>query len=258
MALDPGAVRAAHAKLLGHPREQQSSRWAEGISWLVEPVTGDASAQRALSLTELQLPGAPRFLREQVRGAALRRAMQQLIAAGPDAALPDGRPAGYLALVAGDFELARAMLIAACDASGNSNAQWLAYLGEANLRTNHPGAAMQCWCRASLIDPSKIDQDWLTSAPVLELLDVHDELELSEAPLSYLPVLADLLGKHPLDDFALEAPADASTPRRLAALLRAYRRDRATGVLGEGERIEAKRVMARLAPAGLRELLRRL
>lgn len=93
---------------------------------------------------------------------------------------------------------------------------------------------------------------------MLELLDLHDELELSEVPLSYLAVLADLLGKHPLDDFALEVPAGASTPRRLAALLRAYRRDRASGALSEGDRIEAKRGLARLAPPGLRELLRRL
>ena len=259
IALDAGAVRAAHADLLAHSIGEKWGDWAGDVAWLVEPTTGEESAQRALSLTttaDTHFPGAPRFLREKVRAAALERAMHQLTSAGgPAAALADGRPAGYLALVSGDFASARSLLAAACDASGNSNASWLGYLGEASWRLNESFKAMQCWCRASLIDPSRIDLEWLSAPPVLELLDAHDELELSELPLSYLAVLADLLGKHPLDDFALEAPPDASTPRRLAALLRAYRRARPST---EAERIEAKRVLARLAPPGLRELLRRL
>lgn len=262
IALDAGAVRVAHANLLAHSIGQKWGDWADGIAWLVEPTTGEESAQRALSLTttaDVRFPGAPRFLREKVRAAALGRAVQQLISAGgPAAALSDGRPAGYLALVSGDFAQARTLLTAACDATAHSNARWLGYLGEASWRLQESFAAMQCWCRASLIDPSRIDLDWLTAAPVLELLDLHDELEVSEEPLSYLAVLADLLGKHPLDDFAIEVPANATTPRRLAALLRAYRRDRASGALGEAARIEAKRALARLAPPGLRELLRRL
>lgn len=257
-ALDPAAVRAAYANLQSHSIGQKWGDWADGVAWLAEPTTGEESAQRALSL-DPHFPGAPRYLLEQLRGAALRRALQQLASAeGATAALSDGRPAGQLALVAGDFVLARALLRAACDASGNSNPLWLGYLGEANWRLGQWFEAMRCWCRASLIDPSRIDQAWLTGAPVLELLDLHDELELSDVPLSYLAVLADLLGKHPLDDFAVEVPAGASTPRRLAALLRAYRRDRANGALDESARLEAKRVMARLGPPGLRELLRRL
>ena len=263
VALDAAAVRVAYANLCAHSIGQKWGDWAAGIAWLVEPTTGEESARRARSLAttaDVHFPGAPRFLREKVRAGALQRAVQQLtVAGGPAAALSDGRPAGYLALIAGDFAQARSLLTAACDASGNSNALWLGYLGEASWRLKDWFAAMQCWCRASLIDPSQIDPEWVTGAPVVELLDLHDELELSEVPLSYLAVLADLLGKHPLDDFALEAPAEASTPRRLAALLRAYRRDRASGALvAESGRIEAKRVMARLAPAGLRELLRRL
>lgn len=264
-ALDPAAVRVAYANLCTHSIGQKWGDWADEIAWLVEPTTGEASAQRALSLSDRHFPGAPRFLRERVRAAALRRAVEQLTAvSGAAAALSDGRPAGYLALVAGDLERAQALLTAACEASGNSNALWLGYLGEARWRRGQWFAAMQCWCRASLIDPSRIDHDWVSGEPVVELLDLHDELELSDLPLSYLAVLADLLGKHPLDDFALDAPTPpepglpASTPRRLAALLRAYRRDRASGALDETGRIEAKRAMARLAPPGLRELLRRL
>ncbi|MDP1829055.1 MAG: hypothetical protein Q8L48_37680 [Archangium sp.] len=259
VALDAAAVRVAHANLLARSIGQTWGDWGDGVAWLVEPASGEESAQRALSLTALHFPGAPRFLVEQVRGAALRRAVQQLTAAGgPGAALSDGRPAGLLALIAGDFVLARALLAAACDASGHSNAMWLGYLGEASWRLGEWFAAMQCWCRASLVDPSRIDPAWVTAAPVLELLDLHDELELTGTPFSYLAVLADLRGKHPLDDFALEVPASASVPRRLAALLRAYRRDRASGALDESGRIEAKRVMARLGPPGLRELLRPL
>jgi tetratricopeptide (TPR) repeat protein len=262
VALDANAVRAARANLVAASPGQTWGDWADAIAWLVEPTSGEEAAQRALALAasgELRFPGAPRFLREKVRAAALLRAMQLVIAEkGRVAVLSDGRPVGVLALEAGDFEQARALLTAACEADDNSNARWLGYLGEASWRLGDRHAAMQCWCRASLIEPSDIDSTWLTAGPVIELLDLHDDLELSDLPLSYLAVLADLQGQHPLDDFALEVPANASTPRRLAALLRAYRRDRARGALDEAARIEAKRAMARLAPAGLRELLRPL
>jgi hypothetical protein len=258
LALDPPAVRVAHANLVAQSPAQKWGDWADDIAWLIEPASGEALAMRALALNtpaDAHLQGAPRFLREKVRSAALRRALQQLTAEALPA-LADGRPLGFLALEAGDFVLARTLLTAACEASGN--ALWLGYLGEANWRVGERFAAMQCWCRASLINPSAIDQQWMTGEPVIELIDLHDELELSELPLSYLAVLADLLGKHALDDFALEMPGDASTPRRLASLLRAYRRARASGSLDDAGRIEAKRAMARLAPVGLRELIRPL
>lgn len=261
IALDASAVRAAHANLSAHSPGQTWGDWADAIDWLVEPGSGETSAQRALSLAttgEHHFPGAPRFLREKVRSAALLQALHQLLAEGRTT-LSDGRPVGALALEAGDFALARSLLSAACDTAANSKARWLGSLGEAHWRLGDRTAAMQCWCRASLIDPSDlVDAGWLGAEPVVELLDLHDELELSDLPLSYLAVLADLQGQHPLDDFALEVPANASTPRRLAAMLRAYRRDRAHGALDERGRIDAKRVMVRLAPAGLRELLRPL
>jgi hypothetical protein len=258
LALDAAAVRVAHANLLAQSPAQKWGDWADDVAWLTEPTTGEASAVRALSLSapeDAHLTGAPRFLRGKLRSAALLRALQQLKAEGR-AALADGRPVGFLALVAGDFVLARTLLAEVCDAS--ENALWLGYLGEANWRVGERFAAMQCWCRASLINPAGMDQQWMTGEPVIELLDLHDELELSDLPLSYLAVLADLLGKHPLDDFALELPAEASVPRKLASLLRAYRRARASGSLDEAGRIEAKRALARLAPAGLRELIRPL
>ena len=81
--------------------------------------------------------------------------------------------------------------------------------------------------------------------------NVGDELEV-DAPFTWLAVLADLSGKFSLG----EVPVSESAPVRAAALLRAYRRDRST--LDEPGRIAAKRELARVVPAGLRELIRRL
>ena len=149
LALDPGAVRAAHANLLAHSIGQKWGDWAADIAWLVEPTNGEESALRALSLlttADVHFPGAPRFLCERVRGGALRRAARQLIAEGGDtAALLDGRPAGALALSAGDFVLARTLLTKACDASGNSNAKWLGL-----TRIGSPA----CWVATLTIAPA--------------------------------------------------------------------------------------------------------
>lgn len=253
VALEAVEVRALHAELLasfGTQRwAEQVPAWADALAWLVE---ADLTA-RALSVRIERFPGISGALFESVRSAALSRAALQLIAAqGAAAALPDGRPAGFLAFVGGDFLLARTLLAAACVEVGHSNAQWLGYLGEAAWRLGDQHTALKTYCTASLVDPARIDADCVTCEPVLELLDLQDELELSDVPFSYLAVLADLQGKQALEEVVL--PAEASPPLRLAALLRAYRRDRPA----ENARIEAKRALARLAPPGLRELLRRL
>jgi hypothetical protein len=229
--------------------------WAERIEWLVEAGSADEGAKRALELrADEHLPGMRPLLFESVRSAALTRAATRLISErGPAAALSDGRPAGYLALLAADFVLARELLASACDAEP-PRAQWLGYAGEAAWRLGDSFSALQAYCRASLLDPGAIDQEALTCRPVLELLDLSDELELSDEPLSYLAVLADLSGKHALDDVV----AETTDPPRLAALLRRFRRARADGQLDEAGRIAAKRELARLSPPGLRELLRRL
>lgn len=69
-------------------------------------------------------------------------------------------------------------------------------------------------------------------------------------------MLADLAGKHPVGEF--DATATSTTPVRVAAQLRAFRGRQTAASLDESARIAAKRDLARLAPAGLRELLRRL
>lgn len=253
VALQPVMVRALHAELLtsfGTQRwAEQVPAWAEAIAWLVE---AEAEA-RALSVRIERFPGISAVLFASVRSAALgRAALQSVSERGVAAALPDGRPAGYLPFVGGDFALARTLLAAACAEVGHANAQWLGYLGEAAWRLGDRHAALKAYCTASLVDPTQIDAEGVTCEPVLELLDLQDELELSDVPFSYLAVLADLQGAHALEEIGVTA--EAPNPLRLAAMLRAYRRDRPAG----NARIEAKRALARLAPPGLRELLRRL
>ncbi|MDP2275390.1 MAG: hypothetical protein Q8K32_31880 [Archangium sp.] len=237
VALDAEALRAAHAELISQYGEQSWASHAPAWATAIEPL-GAAAPETLLSLEPL--PSMSPALFERVRASALLKAAVQLGAGGT---LADGRPAGYLALVAGDFPLARKLL------SNRKDARSLGYLGEAAWRQGDAFAALQAYCRASLV--GEVDQAQLSCQPVMELLDLGDELEL-EAPFAWLAVLADLSGKHALGEFEV----NESAPVRAAALLRAYRRDRST--LDEAGRIVAKRELARVAPAGLRELIRRL
>jgi hypothetical protein len=261
VALDAAAVHAAHTELIsaftGQPWAESVPRWVETLSWLVGAPTADEQAQRALALAkEEHLPGMSATLFELVRGSALKKSASRLLEeGGVTATFGEARPAGFLLLVGGELATAKTQLSAASEAVGDSNAAWLGYLGEASWRLGDSFGALQSYCRASLLDSSRIDQEHLTCQPVLDLLDLGDELEV-ESPLSHLAVLADLAGRHPVDE--VQASSASSAPVRLAAQLRAYRRDRASGVLDEAGRLAAKRELARLAPAGLRELIRRL
>jgi hypothetical protein len=262
IALDASAVHALHAELLAQFGSQRWAErvpaWADGVAWLVqaEPATR-ALALRDDEVARARFPSGSGELIRLVRAAALRRAAQQLLAeGGVVASLPDGRPAGWLVLVGGDFASARAHLAAASDAVGNQNGLWLGYLGEAAWGMGDRFSALKAYCTASLVDPQRIDVEGVACQPVLELLDGADDLELPGAAQSWLAVLADLQTMHALEDGALQVPAEANAAQRLAALIRTWRRDRVS--LDERAKIEAKRAMARLAPPGLRELLRRL
>ncbi len=237
VALEASALRAAHADLVVQFGDQtwaaQAPAWATALEQL-----SSASAEALLSLQ--RFPSMAQFLFERVRTAALVRAAVRLGAAGT---LADGRPAGYLALVAGDFVLARRLL------SSRGDARSLGYLGEAAWGQGDAFSALQAYCRASLV--GEVDQAHVSCQPVLELLDLGDELEIEE-PFAWLAVLADLSGKHALG----ELEVNTSAPLRAAGLLRAYRKTRST--LDEPGRIAAKRELARISPAGLRELIRRL
>ena len=106
--------------------------------------------------------------------------------------------------------------------------------------------------------PASVDLAAMTCEPLSDLLAKAEESELPEPLLQHVPLLADLLGRRPLDDRALAAPPDASDARRLAALLRDYRVRRGKRRLDEAGRVAAKRAMLKLAPAGIRELFRPL
>lgn len=271
VALDAPAVRAAReallSRFLGQDWAARALDWADAIEWLVgrpgEALAAQTQVERALVLVgadgELRFPAAAKWLVVEIRRAALGRAVERLVAEqGPGARLDDGRPAGVLLLLAGDAERAHPMLAAACAARGEPDARWLGYLGEAAWRCGQSHGALEAYGRACLVDPTAIDEAQLTCTPVLDLVDLGVDLELEPPVLAYVPVLADLQAVLMLDDLALTAPPGATAPRRLAALLRAYRGARAAGTLDEAARIAAKRELLRLAPVGLKELLRRI
>ena len=144
MALDAPALRAAHAELISQFGDQtwaaQAPAWATALEQL-----SSALPEALLSLE--RLPSMTQFLFGRVRTAALLRAARQL---GADGTLADGRASGYLALVAGDFALARQLL------SGRGDARSLGYLGEAAWGQGDAFGALQAYCRASLV--GEIDQ----------------------------------------------------------------------------------------------------
>lgn len=271
LALDPSAVRRAHEELfrrfLGQGWAARAPEWAQSIEWLVGkggevPSVEEQGARAQALLGEdgaARLPEAPGYLLEGLRSAAVRRAVERLVAErGVTARLPDGRPAGYLLLLAGDARGARSSLEQACAAVDLADARWLGYLGEAAWRCGDVHAALEAYALACLVDPLAVDSESITCRPVLDLIDLGDDLELDPPVLGYVPVLADLHGTHPLDDRAIDLRLEPTTARKLAGLLRRYRARRSAGTLDEAARIEAKREMLRLAPAGLRELFRRI
>lgn len=271
-ALDAAALREAHAalvqKFLGQRWTERAPEWAEGIEWLVgtksAPLTAEGQVERARSLLDdgaarARFPEVTDYLLGRIRSGALHRAAARLTAEhGPGARLDDGRPAGYLLLLANDPALARAYFTAAEEVDTAPDARRLGYLGEAASRVGDETAALRAYATASLIDAAAIDAEALQCAPVLELLGEAEDRELPEAAINYLPALADLLGKLPLDDAALNPPPGAGYARRLAKLLRDYRRKRARRDFGQQARLAAKREMHVDAPEGLKELLRGL
>jgi hypothetical protein len=269
LALDAAEVRRAHQELfsrfLGQGWAARALEWADTIEWLVgrgAEVPGvDEQVARARALAEAggaaRLPEAPGYLLDGVRLAALRRAVGRLVAErGAAASLPDGRPAAYLLLAAGDADGAHSALEAACATVASVDARWLGYFGEAAWRRGQAHQALELYCRACLEDPLAVDQEQLTCQPVLDLVDLGEDLELEVPVLAFVPVLADLRGLLLLDDRALQPWPSPTLAQRLCGLLRRYRIRRAAGSLDEGARIEAKRELMRVAPRGLRELLR--
>lgn len=270
VALDAEGVRRAHQELvrrfLGQSWAERAPRWADDVEWLVgtlnAPLELEAQVARALELSRsdaaLRLDGAPSYLVRAVRAAALRRASERLLAErGAAAELADGRPAGWLLLLAGEPAAARAALEAGCAALSPPRARWLGYLGEAAWRCGDASAALAALSAACLQDAKAVDLEVVTCTPLLDLVDLGEDLELEPA-LDYLPVLADLRGVCALQGHMSSYQA-RSPAQRLAERLAWYRTERAKGGLADdAARLAAKRELLALAPGGLKELLRRL
>ncbi len=263
-ALDAPAVRRVHAELLKkfHSQEWagQAPAWAAGIEWLVEPAKALEQAQRALGLLEsetaaLRFPRAPEAILRPVRRTALGRAAQRVVdEGGPAAQLDDGRPAAVLALLGGDWPLAVRLLTDACAA--RPEASWFVSLAEAATLSGEEETALRAWSGAGLVGPDTVDLARVETPAVLDLLDQAEELELPAPLLGWVPVLADLTGAAGLDDLAFRESPKTHLSQSVAALLRGYRARR--GALEEKARVALKRELAKVAPAGLRELIRPL
>lgn len=107
LALDAEAVRVAHAELVAQFTHQswaaKAPAWVDALAWLKAATSVDEFAQRTQLLDEGRLPGMTPALFKEVRSEALKAAAHRLVAErGARAALSDGRPAGYLALMSGD------------------------------------------------------------------------------------------------------------------------------------------------------------
>jgi tetratricopeptide (TPR) repeat protein len=260
LSLDAAALRdladdADRAYPDGLPADRWRA-WAGGVEWLFgEAVSVRERALRAVAVLDGviaggRFPGATAGTREALGRAAARGACAALVLAeGPAASLPDGRPAGCLLLDAGDPERALEALAGALGA-GRADAATRAAHGRALWRTGRRAEALRAFSEALLLEPAEE-----VDAPQLEdLAGVAEELELPGDPRAWMPVLADMDGVVPLPSWAGDV---TDTPARaFAALLRELRRRRGTGATPE-ELIAAKRDLLRAAPA-LRDRVRRL
>jgi hypothetical protein len=129
-------------------------------------------------------------------------------------------------------------------------------LAEAATLAGDAETALLAWCRAELVDPASVDVTRVETPAVLDLLDQAEDLELPTPLAGWVPVLADLTGLVLLDDLALRESPNPLASQAVAKLLREYRARR--GALDEKARVAMKRELLRIAPEGLRELMRPL
>lgn len=262
-ALDGEALRAAWRRAQAlYPAWEGAQRWptwADGLDELRGGEGALAQVERALLLLS-PARAAQRFPEmsgarlHQVRGSALCRAARRLQdEQGAAARLPDGRPLGFLYLLAGRPTEA-ALSLRLHDHARPGQGQVLGYLGEALWRCGEERGAVLSYRDAYLHEPAAVDERELTCRPVMDLLDACGDLGLEDG--AWLPVVADLQGRLPLAAESTPAPAGASAARLAAALLFVYRQGQRSGQ-SDAARIGQKRSLLALAPA-LRELIRRL
>lgn len=266
--LDVAAARAVWRRVARRFPEwaagESWTRWLDDLAWLAAEGGADAAGLVARALVFARPPpdadrfaGMPPGLRDRIARGALAHAAWRLAAAqGPAAQLPDGRPAGWLLLLADRAEEAATMLAAAA-ASLPEDGPVHACLGEAAWRCGRRQQALAAYVQACLVAPEAVDEAEVTCTPVHDLLDHAAELELPDPATVWVPVLADLGGHVSLLGLAVEPPVGGAAAQEVARLLHTYRRRRRDGALPEGERLALKRAMLRLAPQ-LRELVRRL
>lgn len=249
LMLDAARLRAVidEASLLWQRVDQLASwaAWADAIDAQLDPP--EAQLQRALDLDDEQLsrrlPGASSALAAAYREEALARAAsRELATRGAAARLPDGRAVAELLIDAQRLEAAAKALAAAvvdgCD-DGHTRTRLASVLWSLGRRP----AALAAQCEALLHDPAGVRESEIQIPPLLDLLDdLADEDDCGE-PLPWLPILAELRGVQPLPPSASPAPADASSPRQVAALLVDLRRER-----DPAQRLQIKRSIGNLAP----------
>ncbi len=248
------------------PGSQSWLAWSNGIEQLLgNPTEGSAQEQavRALSLWEgtsvLRFPEMSTALLGQLGAAALCRAASRLLAEeGMISQLPDGRPAGYLFLLARRSEEAVAALQSQANAWTDKKGRGLllGYLGESLYRCHRSQEALVAYRDAYCEDPLSVDETELTCRPIMDLLDTCAELDLPDDSRGWLPALADLLGVIPLAGCRIPSTDGASAAQTCLVLLAAYRRKQSEG-MDDAERIRRKREILKLAP-GLKEPLRRV
>lgn len=233
----------------GIPSSLSALKWL--AAWEQPEVNASEQATRALRFARGEehdrFVGFRQKMRSRLCEGAARRAAARLCQwQGPDARLNDGRPAGYLLLVAGLADEAEIMLAGAAGAAP-TDGKVLSCLAEALWRAGKHDAGIRAFSHAALVDFSGIDDDDVETVPIQKLLVEADDLALPGDARAWIPTLADLSGIAPLPVEALSERESPVAAKRCAALLFLYHRERATGA-PEHALLALKREMLRVAP----------
>jgi tetratricopeptide (TPR) repeat protein len=264
LQLDVPAARAHWARAASQfpdwARGEHWPRWIDELDSLLQPGSFAALAERLVAERAegsglfADLPGELRG--ELVNELLLRTASELLDAEGARAELLDGKPAGYLCLLARRLERAIEALatrIAQCPRDGRGRG----YYAEALWRSGRQHEAVEQFRDAYLIDPEAVDEAWNSCRAIHELLDQAAELELPGNPATWVGPLGEMQGVWPPTSTSVELASGTAAWQIAADTLLRLRRQQRAGHLNEAERIAFKRALLRCAPQ-LRDLVRRL
>jgi tetratricopeptide (TPR) repeat protein len=262
--LDVPAARAHWGRVASRfPDWAQGEHWPRWIDELERLLQPGASVARTERLVAERTEGSSLFAglpgelrRELVDELLVRTASELLDAQGARAELPDGKPAGYLCLLAGRLDRALEALtkrIAQYPRDGRSRG----YRAEVLWRSGQQREAIEQFRDAYLIDPEAVDEAWISCEAVHELLDQAAELELPGNPAAWVGPLGEMQGVWPQTPASVERPIGTAAWQMAADILLRFRQQQRAGLLSEAERIGFKRALLRCAPQ-LRDLVRRL